>query len=153
MHGSKRAISLFESAWNTGVPIAAFDLGRLYEHGVRQVDSNSRFVVEPDPSKAWSWYEKGMNVGEPNAVARFAERDEANATIESDRSKRDALLLGAFGFYAAAAERAYEENWPDDTWKNWRYRRASLARVLAQRGMMQQIADTYAAILDKRYSR
>jgi len=153
VHGSTRAISLFERAWDTGVAMAAFDLGRLYEQGVRHGDANSIFVIEPDPSKAWSWYEKGMNAGEPNAIARFAQRDEANATVESDRSKRDALLLGAFGYYAAAAERAYEENWPDESWKDWRYRRASLARVLAQQGMMQQVADTYAAMLDKRNSR
>jgi hypothetical protein len=90
-----------------------------------------------------------MYAGEPNAIARFAERDEANALIESDRSKRDALLLRAFSLYAAAAERAYEEDWPDDAWKQWRYRRASLARVLAQQGLMQQVADAYGSVLKR----
>jgi eukaryotic-like serine/threonine-protein kinase len=150
MQSSARAISLLESAWDTGVPVAAFVLGRLYEQSVRPGDANSRYAVAPDPLKAWSWYEKGMNAGEPYAIARFAERDEANAVMESDRSKRDELLLRAFGFYAAAAERAYEEGWPDVAWKDWRYRRASLARVLANRGMMQQVADSYSSVLRQR---
>jgi hypothetical protein len=91
-----------------------------------------------------------MNAGEPNAIARFAERDEANAAMESDRSKRDGLLLRAFGFYAAAAERAYEEDWPDVAWQDWRHRRASLARLLAERDMMQQVADAYSSLLNQR---
>jgi hypothetical protein len=115
------------------VPIAAFKLGHLLEHGV--------------PSKAWLWYQKGADAGEPNALARFAERDERDALAQTDLFKRNAQLLQAFRFYAAAAERAREEDWPDDAWKNWRYRRASLARVLAQRGMMQQVADAYRATI------
>jgi hypothetical protein len=39
---------------------------------------------------------------------------------------------------------AYRENWPDSAWKHWRYRRASLARVLAADGMMQPVADVFA---------
>jgi WD40 repeat protein/serine/threonine protein kinase len=150
VQSSARAISLLESAWDTRVPVAAFVLGRLYEQGVRYGDEAARYAVAPDPLKAWSWYEKGMNAGEPYAIARFAERDEANATMESNRSKKDELLLRAFGFYAAAAERAYEEGWPDVAWKDWRYRRASLARVLANRGMMQQVADAYSSVLRQR---
>ena len=45
--------------------------------------------------------------------------------------------------YAAAADRARYEDWPDDAWKHWRYRRATLARLLAREGMMQQVADAY----------
>jgi hypothetical protein len=30
-------------------------------------------------------------------------------------------------------------------WRNWRYRRATLARMLARDGMMQQVAEAYAA--------
>ena len=49
--------------------------------------------------------------------------------------------------YQAAAERARLEDWPDDAWKHWRYRRASLARVLAQEGMMPEVAHAYGATL------
>jgi hypothetical protein len=52
--------------------------------------------------------------------------------------------------YAAAAERAQDEAWPDDAWRNWRHRRATLARLLAREGMMQQVADAYVAARDKR---
>ncbi len=49
----------------------------------------------------------------------------------------------------AAAERAHDEDWPEDAWKQWRYRRATLARLLARQGMMQQVADTYAEVLSR----
>ena len=31
-------------------------------------------------------------------------------------------------------------------WRNWRYRRASLAHLLAHEGMMSQVADAYSAV-------
>ena len=48
--------------------------------------------------------------------------------------------------YAAAAERARIEDWPDEAYKNWRYQRASLARLLANEGMMRDVADAYADV-------
>jgi hypothetical protein len=57
--------------------------------------------------------------------------------------------LQAFRFYAAAAERAHEEDWPDDAWRHWRYRRASLARLLASEGLMQQVAAAYTAVREQ----
>jgi eukaryotic-like serine/threonine-protein kinase len=144
----RQAVSLYEQAWHDGVSIAAFDLGHLHEYGL-QATETSGAAFHPDVSSAWQWYQKGANAGEPNALARFAERDENNALTAADRSKRNAQLLQAFTLYAAAAERAQQEGWPDDAWKHWRYRRASLARVLAQEGMMQRVADAYGATLDK----
>jgi hypothetical protein len=76
-----------------------------------------------------------------------AERDERLAVDSQDQSERDALLLKAFSEYAAAAMHAYREDWPDSAWKHWRYRRASLARVLAANGMMQPVADSFAETL------
>jgi WD40 repeat protein len=136
-----RAVSLYERAWRDGVPIAAFKLGRLYEHGLQ---------LPADTSKAFLWYQKGADAGEPNALARFAERAEVNALTEADGSKRNVLLLEAFARYAAAAQRAHDEDWPDEAWKNWRYRRATLARLLARDGMMQQVADAYSSVLERR---
>jgi WD40 repeat protein/TPR repeat protein len=144
-----RAVSLYEKAWREGVPIAAFELGRLYERGVPGAAETVPVARQPDLAKAWSWYRKGAEIGEPNALARLGERDDASAVIESSPQKRDALLLKAFASYAAAAERAQVEDWPDDTWKHWRYRRATLARLLAREGMMQQVADAYLAVRDK----
>ena len=138
------AIPMYKKAWEDGVLVAAFKLGHLYE---------SARPATPDESQAWSWYRLGADAGEPNALARFAELEESTALAVPDASKRNAQLLQAFQLYAAAAERAYEENWPDGAWKHWRYRRASIARILAQEGMMQQVADTYVAVLDKRSPR
>ena len=144
-----RAVSLYEKAWREGVPIAAFALGQLYERGVSGASQTAPVAHPPDPSKAWSWYRKGADIGEPNALAGFGERDDVAAVTESSAPKRDALLLKAFASYAAAAQRAQAEGWPDDTWRHWRYRRATIARLLARDGMMPQVADAYVAVRDK----
>jgi hypothetical protein len=57
----------------------------------------------------------------------------------------------SFEYYAAACERARVEDWPDDAWRGWRYRRASLARLLASKGLMRDVADLYAGVR-KRYA-
>jgi TPR repeat protein len=134
--------------WQDGVPIAAFKLGSLYEHGTQERGNAANAVFHPDASQAWDWYRRGADMGEPNALARLAERDEIAALSAAGPSRNDSLLQ-AFSLYAAAAERAGAEGWPDDAWKHWRYRRASLARVLAQQGLMQQAADTYGAVIIK----
>jgi TPR repeat protein len=143
-----RAASLYEQAWRDGVSIAAFDLGHLYEYGL-QATETSGVAFRPDASSAWQWYQRGADAGEAYALARFAERNENDALTTADPSRRNAQLLQAFKLYAAAAERAHDEDWPDDAWKHWRYRRASLARLLALEGMMQQVADAYGAVLDQ----
>jgi TPR repeat protein len=130
-----QAVAHYEKAWRDGVPIAAFELGQLFER-------------EQDSTQAWSWYRKGADIGEPNALARFGERDDAAAFSESSPEGRHAYLLKAFASYAAAAERARAEGWPDDIWKHWRFRRATLARLLAREGMMLQVADAYASVGD-----
>ncbi|HEY6620569.1 MAG TPA: protein kinase [Steroidobacteraceae bacterium] len=136
MFDPQRAVSLYEKAWREGVPIAAFALGQLYESG-------AGVKFQADAAKAWEWYGKGADAGEPTALARFAERDEIDALAEKDPSKTDAHLLKAFRRYAAAAERAHDEDWPDASWRRWRYRRATLARLLAREGMMQEVAAAY----------
>jgi eukaryotic-like serine/threonine-protein kinase len=88
-----------------------------------------------------------VSAGKADVLARSAERDEKMALTQTDARSRDTLLLQAFTGYAAAADYARREHWPDDSWRYWRHRRASLARVLAQEGMMQQVADSYRAVL------
>jgi TPR repeat protein len=123
------------------VPIAAFRLGHYYEY--------SAAIATQNATKAWRWYQQGANTGEPSALARLAEREESNALAEPDPGSRRTQWLQAFRLYAAAAERARLENWPDDAWKAWRQRRASLARVLAREGLMRQVADAYGATLGR----
>jgi WD40 repeat protein len=142
-----RARSLYERAWQQGVPIAAFRLGTLYEYGPQRVPGTANAVSQTDESKAREWYRKGADAAEPNSLARLAELDEKAALDITDPHARHALLLKAFSGYAAAAMGASRENWPDSAWKHWRYRRASLARVLAADGMMQPVADAFAGTL------
>jgi hypothetical protein len=117
-----QAMSFLERAWADGVTHSAFQLGRLYE-------------AHADLPRAWSWYERGAKAKDPYSLARLAER-EAKA----------GRLLESFKYYAAAAERARIEDWPDEIWAAWRYRRASLARILEREGRMQQVGDAFVAV-------
>jgi hypothetical protein len=130
-------------AWESGVTIAAFRLGNLYERGGPSTPSGT---AAPNATEAWQWYRKGADAAEPHALARFAEREERDAATEQGGIQRSAHLLRAFHYYAAAAERARLDSFPDEAWKSWRYRRASLARLLAAEGMMQEVADAYSAV-------
>jgi TPR repeat protein len=142
-----RTISLYEQAWKQGVAIGAFELGSLYEQGASRSGSNTEYSLAPDDARAWYWYQKAAAAGEPNALARFAERDDGTAFSMEDPIKKKSLWLSAFKLYAAAAERARIEDWPDTAWRNWRYRRASLARLLAREGMEQEVAEAYENVL------
>jgi hypothetical protein len=71
----ERAVSLYEKAWQDGVPIAAFELGHLYEVRVSGSHGAGQGELPPDLAKAWVWYQKGADAGEPDALARFAKRD------------------------------------------------------------------------------
>jgi TPR repeat protein len=141
-----RAASLYESAWQEGVQIAAFQLGRLYEYGSGGSESASPVVFRSDLAKAWFWYQKGADVGEPNALARFADRDERAALTERDPSRSHLLLLSAFSAYTSASEHAKKADWPAEEWRHWQYRRATLARLLAREGLMQDVADAFAKV-------
>jgi eukaryotic-like serine/threonine-protein kinase len=144
----RRAVSLYELAFKDHLTIAGFELGRLYERGVRDDahDHSSPYVLVPDETRAWGWYQLAADAGDPNALSRFAKREDDLAYASTDAAQRRLHLLASFHFYAAAAERARMEDWPDDTWRDWRYRRASLARVLALAGMMQEVAEDYARV-------
>ncbi|MGD0505855.1 MAG: protein kinase [Steroidobacteraceae bacterium] len=141
-----KAVSLYEQAWQDGVAIAGFELGKLYEYGVSQPNGKGNDLLAPDGARAWSWYRKAAAAGEPNALARIADRDDADASAEMDVPKKSAVRLEAFKYYASAAERARIEGWPDEAWRHWRYRRATLARLLAREGLMSQVADAYSSV-------
>ena len=64
---------------------------------------------------------------------------------------RQARMLDAFELYAAAAERARLEDWPAELWRDWRYRRASIARLLARDGEMLAVAERYDEV-HRRYA-
>jgi WD40 repeat protein len=142
------AAALYVRAWQGGVSIAAFDLGKLYEDGVPRVGS-SGYVLAPDAARAWSWYQKGADSGEPNALARFGEKEDLAALSASNIVERNSRLLRAFRYYASASERARLEDWPDSAWREWRYRRASLARLLADDGMIEEVAQQYDSVLEQ----
>jgi WD40 repeat protein len=140
-----RAIGLYQKAWGAGLHFAAFALGDLYEHGVSQ--STGTQTVAADLTQAWDWYEKGAAVAEPSALARLGDRDDGKALSAADPAAKQAALLAAFRYYAAAAGRARKADWPEDAWRDWRYRRASLARVLAREGMLDAVVAQYDQVL------
>jgi hypothetical protein len=107
--------------------------------GLPPEPSDGREGPRPDSS--------GAQEREAAALAGSAAHAELAALSAPDLAARDALLLEAFRGYARAAERARLEHWPDDAWRVWRHRRASLARVLALEDLMPQVSDAYAAAL------
>jgi len=142
-----RAISLYERAWSAGVSIAAFELGSLHEHGVPSAAAENGYLLAPDIEQAWVWYRRGADAGEPNALGRMAEREDGAGFADAEAEKSAAHRLAAFEYYAAACEQARIEDWPDEAWRNWRYRRASLARMLAKQNKMEQVASAYEEVL------
>jgi hypothetical protein len=48
-------------------------------------------VLAPDETRAWFWYQKASDAGEPNALARFAARIDGAAF-----SEENALAAGAY---------------------------------------------------------
>jgi WD40 repeat protein len=141
-----RATTLLEKAWNSGLPIAGFELGALYEHGIPQHRDGSPFGFRPDDAKAWRWYQDAAKLHEPNSLARLAEGAERKA-LAATPDNAEVLFLQAFTLYARAAERARAQGWPDDVWRNWRYRRASLARMLAADDKMTDVARAFQKVL------
>ncbi|HZO21223.1 MAG TPA: hypothetical protein VFB37_01880, partial [Steroidobacteraceae bacterium] len=81
------------------------------------------------------------------ALARLAQGEERAATLDLSSRERNAHLLHAFTLYAAAARRSTADGRPEELSKAWRYRRATLAHVLARQGMMRQAAETYRALV------
>jgi len=140
-----RAVSLYEQASDQGLPFAGFKLAELYEQGLSGADTAGDLPA--DPTQAWFWYRKAAAAGNPNALARFADRDERAALADSGR-ERDTQMLEAFTLYAQAAKSASDQDWPDFAWRSWRYRRSTLARLLAEDGLMPEVAGAYKRILD-----
>jgi hypothetical protein len=136
-----RATLLLEHAWNQGVTLAAFELGNLYEHAAD--------AASVDDPRAWSWYRRGAEAAEPHALARYGQRELQAGQTASEPLERHRHQLEAFRFYAAAAERARREAWPDEAWRDWRLQRASLARTRALDGGMQEVAASYDAVLQR----
>lgn len=85
---------------------------------------------------------------QPNTWAKLGEQAYDSAYNAKTPAQRNAYLLEAFRLFALAATQAEGEHWPEDSWREWRHRRASLARLLARAGMMQDVADTFAAVVE-----
>jgi len=139
-----RAISLLEVAWKSGIAMAAYELGTLYENGV-PADATARGLSE-DGVKASFWYNEATNRLEPHALARAAQRTEYQG-LAGPPAEANARFLQAFTLYSRAIQQAKMQAWPDTTWRGWRYRRSTLARVLAAAGMMPEVASAYQRVL------
>ena len=98
-------------------------------------------------------------VNEPEAVVSYPEADAESVTTWSASANVPAQLRlhpvkdleDALSFLGICLEKMYLGN-PFhglehfDYPRHWRYRRATLARLLAREGMMQQVADAYGSV-------
>jgi hypothetical protein len=100
-------------------------------------------TVGGEATRARDSYRRGADGGEPHAFARLARQAEHAALGAHDPARRNPLLLDAFASYTAAAEAARAAVWPDAAWLEWRYRRATFARLLGRAGLMREVATEY----------
>jgi len=147
LDGHPRALVPYMVAQGAAVPLAAFDPRQHYESRLRISSGSGADASSLDTKMSRPCYRRNADAEEPDALARLGEQEERRALDEPDPLVRIDLLLKAFRLYASAAERADRQHWPDSVWRNWRYRRATLARLLARDGRMQQVADAYRAVL------
>jgi len=152
LRDTKLGVSLLERAWADHVAIAADKLGSFYEYGVTVPERVASAKATQDDARVMQWYQRGAAADEPYALAHLAERAEFHSLNQSDATERNSDLLRAFQLYARAVKVAQSQGWPSEAWQHWRYRRASLARLLANDGLMQRVATAYAAILRENQS-
>jgi hypothetical protein len=159
-HSDEVETAVFSADGNRIISASADNTARVWdaripvlEHQVAWAEA-AQFEV-PSPSvrlalgpvdRAWLGYRNPAESREPNALARLAEQAEEAALVANTDAQRKPHLLEAFRYFAAAAARAESEGWSDGAWKRWRYRRASLARVLARAGLMEQVAESYESV-------
>jgi WD40 repeat protein/tRNA A-37 threonylcarbamoyl transferase component Bud32 len=132
--------------WDARIPILEHQIAWAEAAQFEVLSPSVRLALGLPTSRAWLGYRKPQESREPGVLARLAEEaDEAALDAKTD-TLRNAHLLDAFKYFAAAAARAQSEGWSDGAWRRWRYRRASLARVLARAGMMEQVAESYESV-------
>jgi eukaryotic-like serine/threonine-protein kinase len=85
---------------------------------------------------------------QPQEMARLGEQAYDSAFSAGASAQRNRHLLESFRLFALAAAQAERESWPDDLWREWRHRRASIARLLAREGMMEDVARIFATVTD-----
>ena len=129
-------------AWAEAAQFDALSSSARFALGL-PVATGDEYRLSDDGARAWLGYRRPAESREPKALARLAEEADEAALVAKTDAERNAHLLDAFRYFAAAAARAQSEGSPDSAWKRWRYRRASLARLLARAGMMQQVAQIY----------
>jgi len=139
----QKAARLYQQAWQHGVSIAAARLGELDASGLLTNESGSLGNARTQESTARNWYQRGAQSREPTAIGHLGELVEREAIQEQAPKEATQKLVTAFGLYACAAELARQEDWPDDTWRVWRHRRATLARELASEGMITAVVAEY----------
>jgi eukaryotic-like serine/threonine-protein kinase len=148
----RRALSLNQQAWKAKFTRAAYELGVLYEE-YPELAGTTAAALTPARSpvgqqgavrtdalaEALSWYQRAADAGDPAALAALAKRTEPQAQ-EGSSQQEEASLLQAMRLYAMATSAAARESLPDEIWRDWRYRRAWLARLLARRGQLERVA-------------
>jgi WD40 repeat protein len=111
-HGEARAI--LEAAWARGLSRAGADLVR--DH--------------PDPALL----ARVEAAGEPSAYALQGDREERASLAAAEPAVRRSHLERAMHAYEQAVRDAERQNFPEQTARDWRFRRATLARLLIGTG-------------------
>jgi hypothetical protein len=123
------ARSQLKQAWDKGVARAGTELARL----------------DGGTAEGESWLRKAEAAGDPSAYALEGEwKDQRLLATHSDAEQLPQLLAGLKA-YRQAAQLGETAGWPELTVRDWRFRRATLARMLAQRQKMHEAVQVIAS--------
>ena len=131
--------------WSARIPTLEQQLAWVEAAQFDPLPASLRAAMELAPGAAGVRPDPDDSAG-PLALARLGDAADRAALDASSASERDARLLQAFGLFAAATAQAERAGWPEEAFLRWRYRRASLARVLARAGMVPQVAQAYERV-------
>jgi WD40 repeat protein len=160
---SREAQSKFDAAWRAGYAAAGVDaallrldqertdaaragarsqLNQAWDKGVARAETELA-RLDGGNAEGEAWLRKAEAAGDPGAFALEGEwEDQQLLTIHDEFAQRP-HLLASLNAYRQAVQIGDAAGWPEQTVRDWRFRRATLARMLAQR---QQMHDAVRAL-------
>jgi hypothetical protein len=89
--------------------------------------------------------QKAQSAGDPSAFALAGEWEDRQLLATPAGADRLPHLLSGLRAYQQAARLGESAGWPEQTVRDWRFRRASLVRLLAKQQRMHEAGQTTAA--------
>jgi WD40 repeat protein len=122
--------SQLQQAWTKGVARAGTELARL----------------DGGNAEGEAWVRKAQKAGDPSAFALEGAWEDQHLLATQGDAQQLPLLLADLKAYRQAVQLGEAAGWPEQTVRDWRFRRATLARMLAQRQKMDEAVQAIASV-------